>query len=75
MAEYIVTLSEGADPNRVCVALGEAGLVVRNVFGELGMVTGMADSKMLGAIEKIPEVLAVEPSHEIQLPSPDEELQ
>jgi ABC-type transport system involved in cytochrome c biogenesis ATPase subunit len=75
MAEYIVTLADGADVARVSDALARAGLSVRQVLAELSIVTGEADAGRADALRAVAGVIAVETGHEIRLPPPDDPLQ
>jgi hypothetical protein len=75
MSEYIVTLTEDADPARVRDALARAGFAVREYLGEIGIITGEADEAAASAARSVPGVAAVESGHEVHIAPPDSSIQ
>ena len=63
------------DLPRVLAALREAGLVVDQVQGLLGTVTGSIPAEAISVLADIPGVAAVEPERPYQLPDPEADIQ
>lgn len=75
--DVLVTLDEGQAGRTAAVAedLRAAGLDVTQVMTDIGVVTGSVDPSKLNDLASVSGVAAVEPSRDVQLPSPDEPVQ
>ena len=75
--DVLVTLDEGQADRAAAVAddLRAAGLDVTEVLAEIGVVTGSIEPSRLNDLARVSGVAAVEPSRDVQLPSPDEPVQ
>jgi len=67
-AEFIVTLAPGTSADKVAAALDDLGFRSTSVLGELSIIIGMSNLDIAKAIESVPGVIAVEPSHVITIP-------
>jgi len=75
--DVLVTLDEGQANRTEAVAedLRAAGLDVTQVLADIGVVTGSVEPAKLNDLSRVSGVAAVEPSRDVQLPSPDDPVQ
>ena len=75
--DVLVTLDEGQADRAAAVAddLRAAGLDVTEVLADIEIVTGSIEPSRLNDLARVSGVAAVEPSRDVQLPSPDEPVQ
>ena len=74
MDENIVVTVSG-NIERVAERLRAAGMSVRQVLGEVGIIAGSVDAGRRASLAAVPGVLSVEIERNVQIPPPDAEIQ
>ncbi|MEA2194131.1 MAG: hypothetical protein QOG42_565 [Solirubrobacteraceae bacterium] len=74
MTENIIVIVSG-EIEPVAERLRAAGMEVRQVLGEIGIVTGSVESERRESLAAIEGVVAVEIEQNVQIAPPDSEIQ